>query len=100
MGYMVNNISFMPYGAKINNEIIYKKSYHELLVTVSGPISNIVLALLIISMWWIYPITYNYSSNFVVANLSIGLFNLLPIFPLDGGQFVLGLFRQNRKRVV
>ena len=32
----------------------------------------------------IIPEIYNFTTDFVVANLSLAVFNLLPIYPLDG----------------
>lgn len=100
LGYMLNNISFVTYGAKLQGNIIYKNKYHKLLVTLSGPISNILLSILIIAIWWINPNVYSYTLNFVEANLAIGVLNLLPTFPLDGGQAILGLFDSNRRNRV
>ncbi len=92
LGYMINNLSFLPYGAKLQGNTNYKKKSHELIVALSGPLCNLIVALLIISLWWLKPITYPYTYQFVEANFYIGFFNLMPLFPLDGGQVFLNVF--------
>lgn len=100
LGYMLNSVSFMPYGAKLQGNTNYKKQSHELLVALSGPLCNIIIAFIIISIWWINPITYTYTKEFVNANLYLGIFNLLPLFPLDGGQALLSILSTNKKRII
>lgn len=92
LGYMLNDLSFMPYGAKLNGEINYKNNMHEILVSFAGPLFNLFLALMLTSFWWIRPVLYAYTKDFVEANFCMGIFNLLPLFPLDGGQAFLKIF--------
>lgn len=100
LGYVLNRLDILPYGASLKGNTNYKNRTHEIMVTVAGPISNILVALILISVWWVYPIVYSYTDIFVVANLYIGIFNLLPLFPLDGGQLLLSVMPKNRKRIV
>src|SRR4051794_31033714 len=62
-------------------------------VAVVGPLSNLALAALV---WGIHSVTTNETAETLlgivaVANLLVGLFNLLPGLPLDGGQIVSAL---------
>ena len=68
-------------------------------VAAAGPAMNFVLAWLgMISLhggeWlpevWLRPAA-QFVSYFLLANIVLGLFNLLPIPPLDGGRIVVGL---------
>lgn len=99
LGYMLDNLNFLPFGARLQGDTNYKKRSHELMVSLSGPLMNIIVALLLIAMWWINPIVYAYTKTFVEANLYLGIFNLLPIFPLDGGQAVLSFFKRSKRKV-
>src|SRR3954462_1586354 len=63
------------------------------LVAVVGPLSNLALAALV---WGIHSVTTNETAETLlgivaVANLLVGVFNLLPGLPLDGGQIVSAL---------
>lgn len=71
-------------------------------VASSGPISNILLSLLSVSVlnlmfvlglhkiMFFLPLIYMFQ-YMVYINLMLGFFNLLPVYPLDGGQIVLNI---------
>ena len=73
------------------------------LVSAAGPATNLLLALLgsllfrlhILSLYWVYsssfPSAGQFFSTFVLINLVLMLFNLIPIAPLDGEE-VLAFF--------
>ena len=42
---------------------------------------------------------YPYTISFLYANMSLGLFNLLPVYPLDGSRVVLGFCKNKIKAV-
>jgi Zn-dependent protease len=65
-------------------------------VSLSGPVSNLLLAIIAaiplnfqlitytIPSSRIFPTPYQFLLNFIVINLSLALFNLIPLGPLDG----------------
>ncbi|MBI4351451.1 MAG: site-2 protease family protein [Elusimicrobia bacterium] len=75
------------------------------LVAVSGPLSNILLALTAAISFKLLTMAYGYLPGelavtllrtlgfAVVINLLLAVFNLIPVFPLDGSQIALGLLK-------
>lgn len=98
-GYMSQSIHIMPYGLKMTDENIYDKN-DEILISIIGPIVNIVLALIGVTLWWYKPDLYYYLYDFVFSNFVLGAYNLFPIYPLDGGRVVLALFDNKHKKTV
>lgn len=78
-------IEIMPCGLsvcfKVNQEYTEMK---KLFVALAGPLVSLVLAIL---YTYVEPI-YIESKNAVYANLLILLFNLIPLYPLDGGRII------------
>lgn len=91
MGYRLSEMNLMPYGANLKGSFEGVKCSHEVIIAIIGPLVNFILAVVCIALWWIIPSSYNFTSIFVSSNLNTAWFNLLPIFPLDGGRAVLAL---------
>lgn len=83
LGLRPESIKIMPVGLSIlfkRKTISWTK---EMLVCFAGPLVNFIIAyLLIVSDRTIQ------SLNIIYANLLIGIFNLIPIIPLDGGRML------------
>lgn len=65
--------------ARLKSTRSFKK---QTIIYFSGPLGNFIFALLLIN-------TEGFLRNLFEANIAIGLFNLLPIYPLDGGQILI-----------
>ena len=89
LGYKLNTISLMPYGASLSGNNVPFKPKDEIIIAMAGPIVNVLLILIIVSLWWFFPTTYSLTQQFFASNLSTIIFNLMPIFPLDGGRVLL-----------
>ena len=85
-GYKLSKFSISPYGVSLSyyDQILDEKD--EIKIALAGPIINLLTALFVVAFWWVFPVLYSYTYNFVEISLVIALFNLLPAYPLDGGR--------------
>lgn len=97
-GYRLFHLTLMPYGAVLCAEENIKEC-DETFIFIAGPLANFAIATIIVAFWWIKPSSYSYTLDFYRANIAIGLFNLLPAYPLDGARLLLGIAK-NRKRML
>ena len=103
MGLKPETLRIMPLGFciefKTNIEDYNKKilksnilSVKKIIIAIAGPFINLIIVL--------FGILYNIDTNIIYANLLLFLFNMLPIYPLDGGRIlknILKMFFANRK---
>ena len=86
LGYKLQQISLLPFGAELSLVDHNFAKNDEIKIAIAGPLVNVILIMICVAIWWIFPITYYYTDIVVFANMVTFLFNLLPIFPLDGGR--------------
>ncbi len=81
LGWELDKISIYPYGGVTKfNEDINKRLIEELLILLSGPFLQLLY-------FFIYYYIFR-DDYFKYYNISILIFNLLPIYPLDGGRIL------------
>ena len=86
LGYRLNKIVLMPYGAVIDGDLKEISLKDELSVAIAGPLCNLLTAGAFAALWWFYPTAYAYTDTACFISLSIALVNLIPAYPLDGGR--------------
>lgn len=97
LGFKPVKLEIMPYGLSIGFEVKcedYNKkikngnmlSIKKLIIALAGPITNLIITIIFL----IFNITFfRIERELVVySNILIGTFNLIPIYPLDGGRIV------------
>ena len=93
LNYREGRISIRPYGYYLQNHEIEFASYkEEVLIYTSGPLSNIILGI------FFYFIG---NMQLCLINFTLGIINILPFFPLDGGKIFTSILtrKYSYKRV-
>lgn len=103
LGFKPDTLRIMPLGFSIefetnvedyNKKIIKSNilAVKKILIALAGPFINLIIVII--------GIAISINNNIIYANLLILIFNLLPIYPLDGGRIlinILKIFCGNRK---
>ena len=96
-GIGVRRILLMPIGGMAEMDAIPREPGREFLMTLAGPAVNFVIAgLLWPVVHWLPDMIRLHSwqgliFQVFVANLVMGVFNLVPVFPMDGGRILRAL---------
>ncbi len=88
LGYKLNKIVLMPFGAVIDGDLKGISLKDEIFVAACGPLCNLLTALVFVAIWWLKPTMYAFTDTACFSSLSIALVNLLPAYPLDGGRIL------------
>ncbi len=94
LGYKLNAIVLMPYGAVIDGDLSSIRLKDELSVALAGPICNLLTAALFAAIWWFAPTMYAFTDTAYSTSLAIAFVNLLPAYPLDGGRALRAILAQ------
>lgn len=94
-GIPVSRILLLPIGGMAQFERIPRDPWKEIVISLAGPAVNVVLAILLLPLaQWTAPTASPHLPLGVggllqwllIINIMMGVFNLLPIFPMDGGR--------------
>ncbi len=92
LGWTVKEIQLLPFGGVATMEdAAAAHPLDEIVVALAGPFMNIAMIAVSILFWWTGIWSEEWTRYFVTSNAMIAGFNLLPIWPLDGGRIVQAL---------
>ena len=97
LNYQVDSFKIIPLGFSIefktkieeyNKKILKTRKIvlSRILIAISGPIMNLIIIIVLL-------ICKTENMNLIYSNLIILLFNLVPIYPLDGGRIILNILK-------
>lgn len=100
-GVWVNRILLLPIGGMAEFDWIPRRPWQEMAIAIAGPAVNAGLVVLLLLAGvrfppdWVMPeMALSWADvgrYLVVLNAVMGLFNLLPVFPMDGGRILRAL---------
>lgn len=91
MGYELNRITLMPYGAVLSGYTGDVTVKDEIKIALAGPTVSGFLAVFFTALWWLFPSVYPYTDLAGNSNAALFFVNLLPAYPLDGGRVLCAL---------
>lgn len=91
--WRIKSISLLPFGGSVETEEYGNKSLkEECIVILAGPLQHIWLIGALYLLHSYSYISFELFEQFLYMNIAVLVFNLLPIWPLDGGKILfLGL---------
>lgn len=91
IGAIVSHITLAPFGGTLKMKTTVLTKEQKRLIYLAGPLASLLFSMLFGVVVWLWPVIFNYLEYLVVANFLVGIINLIPIYPLDGGK-VLSLY--------
>ncbi len=90
LGIRVRDITLYIFGGAASMEREPKRARDDFMIAVVGPLTSLVLAAVFAVTWWLstdrIDTLHAMTGWLAWINLALGVFNLLPGFPLDGGR--------------
>ncbi len=89
--YCAQQIKLGIFGATLVGQFDDMPAKDTVKIALAGPFCNVICAICCLASWWLYPTLYPITHQFYVANITMAVTNLLPLYPLDGGRIVFAL---------
>lgn len=94
-GYTLNKIKLDLFGLSLDlDEPIMDKD--NFAINIAGSMFNLFMCIVCLAFYSIIPSSYLYLNTFYFSNLMLAIFNLLPVYPLDGGKIFRSLIKNNK----
>ena len=91
-GIQTRDITLYPFGGVAALERLPDDTRKELVIAIAGPAVNAVLFGLGVAAWWATGLET--ALVFSAINAVMGIFNLVPAFPMDGGRVLRALLAE------
>lgn len=101
LGFKIQVIKITPVGLQVSFKIKCEEYNKKILkgnslgvkkaiIAIAGPTTNFIICILLIILAKLGKVDFQntFYQNIVYVNILIGLFNLIPIYPLDGGRIL------------
>jgi Zn-dependent protease/predicted transcriptional regulator len=110
-GIITKSIVLLPIGGVASLEKIPEEPKKEIFVALAGPFVNMIISTLLFTYLFyrgelipekLLSATINYDNFLIylmIANIFLGIFNLTPAFPMDGGRVLRAIFAFKMDRV-
>ena len=97
-GVRARELRLLPFGAEINIDCRFLSADKKILILLAGVAGNLVVAIICGSLIWLFPNLFMFLEIVIIANFVPAVFNLLPIYPLDGGKILSLILREKTMR--
>lgn len=101
LGYRIISLDMQPFGCVA--KLLYEptSAADNVAISAAGPLTSILLCLCGAGLTSLFSINKDLIDLFVKFNLNVGMLNLIPVLPLDGGRLACALFskRYNARSV-
>ena len=94
--YKCNSINLSAFGAVLYGEFEDVDGVDGAKIALAGPLTNLLLVIFVVALWWMFPVFYTLTYDFAVSNFSLACINFLPCYPLDGGRILVALLRKKQ----
>src|SRR5262245_38946326 len=114
-GIDTRSITLSPLGGIARLDRMSQKPWEEFWIAIAGPLVNVAIAVLLgVGLFWVNALSpalagtlgWDFATYLLAMNIGLVVFNLLPVFPMDGGRVLrailansMGLLKGTRAAV-
>lgn len=91
LGAVIARVALTPFGGALNLKTKILSVRQKCLIYLTGPVASLLLSMFFGVVVWLFPTIFSYLEYLVASNFLVGVINLLPIYPLDGGKVLAQL---------